>query len=642
MKIKILSLLLLLPVFSACEFGSKSSSGEINRNIPPFLNTLTEQDIELYARVQNANPQSADPAVLAQMLNGLVLANGSLPPTSGEKYQIGDIRSFWIHNNDTFEFIEIQAELMAISVHAYMWQDIMSVAANAEGNPASADEWNTAALTFDSTYVAVQAVFGGEDSPGIDGDERVYVIHSDSLGNVGGYFGEADQLPQSIESHSNEGQYFYISNTGAGVLGGDYYNETLAHEYQHMIHNYIDPNEEGWMNEGLSMLAQQIAGMRGDVQLPGYLINLDQSLWYWGGGSADYGHSYLFFDYLYEQFGEEIIINLSADSENGLLSIENTLKDMGISQMVDELYGDFIIATFLNDLSISDGRYGFVNPTVGDVLPTQKFETLPILYEANVNQYGGADVLEIMGSSKATLTFNGARGALLIPTAAHSGVNMWWSNRADASISTLTRQIDLRDTDTAVLTYWTWYDIEKDWDYAYVMVSQDDGNTWTILPSTSSLETNPNDNNYGFGLSGASGGNFAPVWVQETVNLDNYAGERVLLRYAVINDLVVNEEGLAIDDIEISAIGWKDDVEDGEQDWIAEGFVRSHNRVPQIWTVRVVEFRRDGEIEIYDLEIIDGIASHSIDFEEIEMLLVFVIAQTRFTTMAAPYYIIVE
>lgn len=61
-----------------------------------------------------------------------------------------------------------------------------------------------------------------------------------------------------------------------GHDGSEYYKEVLAHEFQHMIQVNVDSDEEGWLNEGFSMLAQQVAGMRGDNWLNEYLVQPDQ------------------------------------------------------------------------------------------------------------------------------------------------------------------------------------------------------------------------------------------------------------------------------------------------------------------------------------------------------------------------------
>jgi hypothetical protein len=203
----------------------------------------------------------------------------------------------------------------------------------------------------------------------------------------------------------------------------------------------------------------------------------------------------------------------------------------------------------------------------------------------------------------------------------------------------LTRSIDLTSASTATLKYWAWYDIEEDWDYAYLLVSTDDGEHWDLVPATSSRATDPNDQNLGDGFSGRSGGGKDAAWIEETADLNKYAGQKILLRFAMQNDLAVNNFGFAIDDLSIPEINWKDDAETAEPAWTPEGFVLTQNHVPQIWFVRAVEQHTDGTIVLHDLELTEGAGKVDLNFDQFERLVVFVIGQTRYTTVPASYQV---
>jgi hypothetical protein len=615
-----------------------AQDGPTADHIPASLSDVTSADRQLHERLVETELQPADAVALAIAIEGLDPSSIPKDRTEPERmYEVGDVETFWVHNTDTLEFNEIEAELVIISPHAYFWQDLNSAAVNADGEPATAADWQVAADTFEASYTSVRDVFGTEESPGIDGDERVYIVHSDLLGRVGGYFGASHQLPRSVERYSNEGQFFFISNKGSGGIAADHYNEVLAHEYQHMVHENLDSNEDGWLDEGMSQLAQQIAGMTGDVSASKYTADVDQSLWYWGSDSVDYGHVYLFVDYLYEQFGTQFISDLAASQANGLGSIDEQLAVVNSGRTVDQVYADFITAAYFNDGSIAEGQYAFANANFENASPTDAFDALPVAYQGTVDQYGGADILYVEGAGQAMLTFVGSQSILLVPAVPHSGEFFWWGNRADASISTLTREVDLTGVDAATLTYWTWFNLEEHYDYAYVMVSTDGGETWTTQVSTSSRDDNPNDSNYGNGLTGPSGGSQPAKWVQETVDLSAYADRSILLRFAMIHDSSKNEHGFVVDDIEIPEIGLTDDVESGKGEWVAEGFILSHNRVPQVWAVRAAEQRSDGQTVIHDLDLKNGTATLDVDLDQLDSLVIFVIGQTRHTTMPAPY-----
>jgi hypothetical protein len=335
--------------------------------------------------------------------------------------------------------------------------------------------------------------------------------------------------------------------------------------------------------------------------------------------------------------GADFIKELAADPDNGLASIDKNLAAFNSSRTADSIYADAITAAYFNDSTLGSGQFAFQTPILPVVLPRYQFTSLPAVYQGTVQQYGGADIITYTGNKKAVVTFTGDQTIGLIPAEAHSAEHFWWSNRYDSTFSTLTRVVDLTGTSNATLNYWTWYDIEADWDYAYLLVSTDNGEHWKLLPATSSRESDPNDQNLGQGFSGISGGGTDPIWIQETADLSAYSGKRILLRFAMQNDLVVNNYGFAVDDLSIPEIGWEDNIESGLSGWTADGFILIHNRVPQVWAVCVVEQRVDNSIVVHDLAVMDGTAQLEINFDDVEQLVVFVIGQTRYTTIPASY-----
>src|SRR5436309_1632530 len=76
-----------------------------------------------------------------------------------------------------------------------------------------------------------------------------------------------------------------------------------------------------------------------------------------------------------------------------------------------------------------------------------------------------------------------------------------------------------------------------------------------------------------------------PSWIQESVDLTPYAGQKVMVKFQQITDEVYTAPGFAIDNIEIPEIGFSDDVENGDNGWVAKGFVRFDNILPQHFIV---------------------------------------------------------
>src|SRR5581483_4031092 len=186
----------------------------------------------------------------------------------------------------------------------------------------------------------------------------------------------------------------------------------------------------------------------------------------------------------------------------------------------------------------------------------------------------------------ATIRFRGVPTVQLIGADPHDGPYEWWSNRGDSIDSRLTRSVDLRSVSKATLRFWIWYDVEQDFDYGYVEVSEDGGRTWQTLSTADTTDSNPNGQNYGNGFTGTSGGADA-TWVQETVDLSRYAGRQILLRFEYVTDDSFNSDGIAIDDVEIPEIGFKDSAT-SDDGWQADGFTRIDNRWPETYLVEVI------------------------------------------------------
>lgn len=93
------------------------------------------------------------------------------------------------------------------------------------------------------------------------------------------------------------------------------------------------------------------------------------------------------------------------------------------------------------------------------------------------------------------------------------------------------------------LKFHTYYDIEDDWDYAYVEISTD-GVSFSAIDGNLSSGTNPHGYNLGYGITGSSGG-----WVQGLYSLADFAGQQVYIRFTYRTDGYVAEEGFYVDDI---------------------------------------------------------------------------------------------
>jgi hypothetical protein len=93
-----------------------------------------------------------------------------------------------------------------------------------------------------------------------------------------------------------------------------------------------------------------------------------------------------------------------------------------------------------------------------------------------------------------------------------------------------------------------WYDIEINYDYAYLEASLNQGLTWETVPGNITTNSDPHGSNRGNGITGSSSG-----WIQSQFYLREIPGTNndsvILLRFAYITDEAVYEEGIYIDDV---------------------------------------------------------------------------------------------
>ncbi|MCK5127966.1 MAG: immune inhibitor A [candidate division Zixibacteria bacterium] len=87
-----------------------------------------------------------------------------------------------------------------------------------------------------------------------------------------------------------------------------------------------------------------------------------------------------------------------------------------------------------------------------------------------------------------------------------------------------------------------WYDIESDWDYAYVEVSTD-GSIFNTIPGTITTNSDPHGNNRGNGITSTSSN-----WVYAAFDLGSYVGMEINIRFSYYTDSYTSEEGIYIDD----------------------------------------------------------------------------------------------
>ncbi len=582
----------------------------------------------------------SDPRSLAERFRGVANIPHVLSE-SASPIRVGATETFWITDNNNGESFEITAEMAYATDHVYFWVE--------QGVEYDYEDAVELVDTFEyEIYPTDREFFGEEWSPGVDGDAHLYILFARGLGySIAGLYGSIDEYSPLVHPYSNAHEIFYISADNV-YLWEEFTYGVLAHEFQHMIHWYRDSNESTWLNEGFSEYAMLLNGYNTGGSEYTFASDTDKTLEYWPSGdesSAHYGQAFLFVTYFMDRFGKETTQALIAHPANGLDSIDQVLQSINASDPqsgepigADDLSADWATAMWLNDPDLSDGKFSFRSYDPPEPQAATSFFECPFNEQTETVYQYGIDYIQFACTGNHTAEFEGLQSIQVVPEVPHSGDFAFWSNRGDTSDMTLTRAFDFTDVSGEItFDYWVWYDIEEDWDYLYLLASDDGGETWQFITTPFGTDTNPTGNSYGWGYTGYSGSDQIPAWIQESVDLSAFAGEEILLRFEYITDAAVNGDGLLLDDLSIEAVDYQTDFESGDGGWDAAGFVHLYNQLPQTYRLVLIETGRETRIRELTLD-----EDQSLQFEfsigdEYDEAVLIVIATARHTWQPAYY-----
>ena len=377
----------------------------------------------------------------------------------------GATNAFWVANGAIGSIggssMQVPATLKAVTAHGYIWVDDTLPGAGVDPTAIQ-----SIANDFENAYASDTAHYGSStyttSSPGLAGytlptcdttgahdggvvpyfitptDNKINVllINELNLGSgVGGYFSAGNYFYQGAlncnighgstaasVTKSNEAPMFvvgyYTPNSPTFETGEDLVRGT-AHEFQHLI-NFVNhailndgSYEDSWINEGMSMLAQDFAVQRMypntafDVDDAGYRAGQylaaphNYSLTAFTGISGGvqhyncsgcYGEEYLFQRYLYDRFGGDAYLHKML----GLpLSYANLQQATGIDPA--QAISDFAVAIGATGTgATSDPRFTFTSINLRGTYTDQWGNgkdflgpaTLPLAAGANTHMLG--------------------------------------------------------------------------------------------------------------------------------------------------------------------------------------------------------------------------------------------------------------
>ena len=207
---------------------------------------------------------------------------------------------------------------------------------------------------FDTDIYPTAVDWFHPDNPPDSIEFRIYDF-GDGENGVGGYF---------IRSpfHSDD---LYLDSQDLGVV-----DEIVAHEFQHLLHYDIDPDESTWLDEGMADLSIRVTLGPSTPALQSHITALeilpDNDLLEWDEGTApnyyetiaDYGMAYSYVSYLADHFGgKETISEIVKNDLRSLASIDEVLNDRGYDSNSWDVHLGVKGANLVDDPSYGGGLY---------------------------------------------------------------------------------------------------------------------------------------------------------------------------------------------------------------------------------------------------------------------------------------------
>ncbi|GAA1635367.1 M6 family metallopeptidase [Georgenia ruanii] len=406
------------------------------------------------------------------------------------------------------------------------------------------------------------------------------------------------------------------------------YEGVIAHELEHLLMNYSDPGELSWVDEGLADVAAFLNGydMTGSHLTYQQVFHRETSLTRWGGGLENYGASFSFFAYLWEQAGGngggdltpdlaydgtagDLLIKLIfAEQADGMAGVQNAIDAFNAQtgahlRSADELFQDWAVTMYLDDedsarfdlknFDLGPASGGWTVDIANDVFwdgrgtyqgaqPGAKWGKLPNRPDGTALPFGVSYEKFRNPGPRVSLKFDGDKTTVVAP---HSGPTHWWGGYASQSDHVL--GLDTPVTGGETVTFWNWHFIEEGWDYAFVEALVN--GEWVTVPVTDvasgkvvSSDADPHGNNTeGNGLTGTSGGAYfvdEPQYLQYAVTVPAGATD---LRWRYSTDAAYLDTGWFIDDVAVG--GQAATVAPDGEGWIETTGAQNNN-----WTLQVI------------------------------------------------------
>ncbi|MGB7818619.1 MAG: hypothetical protein WBL35_07755 [Ornithinibacter sp.] len=470
----------------------------------------------------------------------------------------------------------------------------------------------------------------------------VYNLHDDSMYDcavtsyTAGYF-----APDFIDSAGMNvmaiDAFDWVNRVGDGSQAWDdgddsnnrfeLYEGVFAHELEHLVMNYSDSGELSWVDEGLADFAIFLNGydVGGSHLTYHQVFHHETSLTRWGGGLENYGASYTFFQYLWEQAGgngdgtfepdleydaaggDLLIKKIFAEQADGMEGVQNAIDDFNDEtgadlRSVKALYQDWAVAVYLDDedsdlwdikavdfgdpkstswtIDLANEDFWDDRGVYKGALPDAKWNRLKNRVDQTALPFGLSYERFRNPGPQFSFEFSGDPVTQVAP---HSGDTHWYAGYASQSNHIL--GVDVTGSPDT-LDFWSWSFIEEGWDYGFVEANV--GGDWVTVPlvndsgTTVTTDDDPHGGNTeGNGLTGTSGGEYFvddPEYVHLTAQLPEGTTD---VRFRYSTDAAYLDTGWFVDDVML----------DGESASVApegDGWFETDGVQDNDWAVQLV------------------------------------------------------
>lgn len=334
-----------------------------------------------------------------EAISGVSAANDGNSAYLSAQLSVGEQRSFVVLNSfySSSSYETVTATLRASNSDIELYVD------NRDADSLSDDELEELADQFAGAVGSERDLLGEESD--VNGDGKVACLFTRVVNKLGGSQGgivtgfvyALDVLDGSSSYPGNDMEVMYtFVPDESGEFGVEITNEfattniypgVMVHEFGHIInfnqHYFVNGGaaENGWLNEGLSHLIEDIytaddtgfmagTGLENPSRVASFLSNISNACFTCGTSLTERGGSYLFVKYLYEQAelgnlpnvanGTEFLNNIVQTSRRGIDNIESVAFGSDTSSGFKDLLGNFSLAIYLSGTDlVDDNRFNF-------------------------------------------------------------------------------------------------------------------------------------------------------------------------------------------------------------------------------------------------------------------------------------------